>query len=191
MSSSKLLCKVEECCVVVIDPQEKLAAAMPAKVIERLRRNTCLLLKAAAELDVPVLATCQYSQGLGPIMPEISGALPVGCTPIEKTQFSCAQVTGFMEGLKSLGRRQVVLCGMEAHVCIMQTAFDLSEQGYECFIVFDATCSISRENYENALSRIRQAEHAVIDTESVLFEWLRGRDHPGFKNVFQLLRERS
>lgn len=189
MSSSKLLCIAEECCVVVIDPQERLAAAMPKKVVDRLRRNTCLLLKAAVRLRVPVLATCQYPAGLGPIIPEINSLLPTDTAPIEKTQFSCAMVPAFIERLKALGRRQLVICGMEAHVCITQTVFDLSAQGHECFVVSDATCSISRENYENALHRIRQANHAVIDTESVVFEWLRGKDHPDFKAVSQLLRD--
>lgn len=189
MSSSKLLCTANECCVVVIDPQERLAAAMPPKVVDRLRRNICLLLRVAAELRVPVLATCQYPAGLGPIIPEINNLLPMDTTTTEKTEFSCAAVPAFMERLKVLERRQLVICGMEAHVCVMQTTFDLSEQGYECFVVSDATCSISRESYENALHRVRHADHAITDTESVVFEWLRGKEHPAFKVISQLLRD--
>lgn len=190
MSTLGKLCQLDECCLVVIDPQERLAAAIPAKVVERMRRNVMLLLKAAGKLQVPVLATSQYPAGLGPWMPELSRLLPDGCVPIEKTQFSCAAAPEFLERLQTLGRRQVILCGMEAHVCVLQTAFELDDRGYACFIVCDATCSIARENYDNALSRIHQAGHAILSAESVLFEWLRDKEHPRFREIAQLLKER-
>ncbi len=185
------LCEQTKSCVVVIDPQEKLAAAMPTKVMERMRRSCLLLIRAAAELQVPILATCQYPQGLGPLLPELARALPEHCPRLEKDCFSCAALPEFMRQLRATGRRQLILCGMETHVCILQTAFELGEQGYQCFVAADATCSISRENYENALYRLRQGGHTVIDSESVLFEWLRSKEHPGFKALTALLKTRN
>ena len=182
------LCAETESCLVVIDPQEGLAAALPTRVLERMLRNCLLLIRAAVELQVPILATCQYPRGLGALLPEIDQALPEHCPRLEKECFSCAALPGFMQHLQATGRRQLILCGVETHICVLQSAFELGQQDYQCFVVADAACSISRENYENALYRIRQGGHTVIDTEAVLFEWLRSKEHPSFKAITALLK---
>jgi nicotinamidase-related amidase len=186
-SSKPSLCDVQQSLLVVIDIQPKLGAAMPTKVMNRVIQNTGLLLQSAAKLAVPVIASTQYPQGLGPLDPAVLAHLPENTRHIEKTCFSCASAEGFYDALRSQQRSQVILVGMEAHVCVLQTAFDLQTQGYEVFVVEDAVCSRKLENYQNALIRIHQVGMSIISTESVMFEWLRDARHEQFKDIVALL----
>ena len=182
------LCDAGGSALVVVDIQSRLTAAMPAKVLARLQRNVTLLLEAAQKLRVPVFASEQNPQGLGSLEPDIVKLLPEGSRRYAKTAFSLAADAGFLKELESSGRRQVILAGMEAHVCILQTALELQAAGYEVFVVADAICSRHRESYETALARIRQAGVIVNDAESVLFEWLRDSRHEQFKPLQSLIR---
>ena len=188
MNITSLLCKADDSCLLVIDIQSRLTAAMPGKVLDRLKRNTILLINAARTLSVPVLATQQYPQGLGPIEPQISEALPSDCRHFEKTCFSCAAAGDFMQELTHLGKKQIILTGIEAHVCVLQTAMDLHHEKYDVFVVNDAVCSRHRENYENALQRLQQAGVSICNTESVIFEWLRDSRHEHFKTISALIK---
>jgi len=188
MTTTNLLCKADDSCLLVIDIQSRLAAAMPDKVLDRLKRNTILLINAARTLSVPVLATQQYPQGLGPIDPEISEALPPDCRHFEKTCFSCASSENFMQELTRMGKKQIILTGIEAHVCVLQTALDLLTAKYDVFVVNDAVSSRHRENYENALQRLQQAGVSICNTESVIFEWVRDSRHEHFKTISALLK---
>jgi len=161
---------------------------MPGKVLDRLKKNSALLIRTAGLLSVPVLATQQYPQGLGPIDPQISEALPSDCRYFEKTCFSCASAGNFMQELTKLGKKQIVLAGIEAHVCVLQTAMDLKHAGYDIFVVSDAICSRQRENYENALQRLQQAGITTCNTESVIFEWLRDSRHEHFKTIAAMIK---
>ncbi len=185
---NQYLCDRDDSVVVMIDIQPRLTVVMPSKVLARLQRNSGLLLRAAGQMDIPVIATEQYPQGLGKIEDEILKLMPDGGTCIEKTCFSCTGVENFMTTLKATGRKQVILLGMEAHVCVYQTAVELLQQGYATFVVIDGVCSRQRENYETGIARLRQAGVIVCDTESVLFEWLRDSKHPDFKLISSLLR---
>lgn len=182
------LCDAADAVLMVIDMQVRLTAAMPAKVLARLQRNTGLLIRSAAELGIPVFASEQYPEGLGQIEPEILKLLPDGAGRYEKTGFSCALAPRFMEDLERTGRKQAVLIGMEAHVCVLQTAFDLRDAGYAVSVVSDAVCSRHRENYETALARLRHAGVDICDAESVVFEWLRDARHEQFKALHKLVR---
>ena len=165
--------------LVVIDIQERLAAVMPAR--ESLVRSTGILLEAAGRLNVPVIVTEQYTKGLGPTVAEVTAKIPEGASRIEKMCFSGASVvTG--------NRNQIVLAGMEAHVCVLQTAIELAASGREVFVVADAVCSRSQANYSNALDRMRAAGITVTNTESVLFEWLRDAGHEHFRALSKLIR---
>ncbi len=183
-----LICNARSSCLVVVDIQQSLAAAMPHRVLERLLRSSSLLMRGAARLSVPMLATLQYPKGLGPLVTKLEGLLPKDAPRLEKTAFSVTVAEGFCERLESLGRRQVILVGMEAHVCILQSALQLQERGYQVFVVGDAICSRIRENYENSLLRLRAAGVCITTTESVLFEWLRDAGHEAFKDIAQLVR---
>ncbi len=174
--------------LLVVDIQEKLGAAMPEKVLQRVVRNVVLLLNAAALLEIPVTASEQYPKGLGPTDPRIAQSLPPAGRRLEKTCFSCVGAAGFEPVLVDAGRPQVVVVGMEAHVCVLQTAIDLAAAGMQPFVVEDAMCSRRLENYQNALARLRQAGIMVTNAESVIFEWLRDARHDQFKAVSALLR---
>jgi len=182
------LCEAGNSVLVVVDIQSRLTAAMPAKVLARLQRNVTLLLQAAQRLRIPVFASEQNPQGLGPLEPDIVRLLPEGSKRYAKTAFSLAGDPEFPKDLKATGRRQVILTGMEAHICILQTALELEAAGYESFVVADAVCSRHRESYETALARIRQAGVTICDAESVLFEWLRDSRHEQFKPLQSLIR---
>jgi len=188
LQKNQYLCDSNDSVLVIIDIQPKLTAVMPTKVLARLQRNSTLLLKTAGQLKIPVIATEQYPSGLGKIEDEILKLMPDGSTCIQKTCFSCADADNFLETLTDSGRKQVILLGMEAHICVYQTAVDLLQQGYAVFVVIDGVCSRQRENYEVALLRLRQAGVVTCDTESVIFEWLRDAQHPDFKFISSLLR---
>lgn len=174
--------------LVIMDIQTGLTSVMPMKVLARLQRNTGLLLRAAKALGVPVLASEQYPDGLGELEPDIVRLLPEGARRYRRTVFSLAGVPGFMSDLAALGKRQVVLCGMEAHICVLQTAMDLVRAGYETFLVSDGVCSRQRESYEIALARLRDGGTVITDAEAVLYEWLGDAKHPGFHSLQSLVR---
>lgn len=187
-SVDNLLCVAGNSCLLVIDIQTRLTAAMPGKVLERLKRNTVMITKSATLLSIPVIATQQYPQGLGPLVPEISEALTGACRKFDKTCFSCAAADGFMQALEQTGRKQIIITGLEAHVCVLQTAIELLAAGYHVFVVADAICSRQRENYENAIQRLQQSGAILCNTESVMFEWLKDARHEHFKAIAGMLR---
>lgn len=182
------LCHAGDSLLLIVDVQEKLTAVMPDKVVNRLRRNAGLLLQTAGMLDIPVIATEQYPRGLGKLEEALTSLLPQGSSLYEKTGFSCLAAEGLSGRLADSGRKQVILTGVEAHICVVQSALELKAQGYEVFVVGDAVCSRNRENYENSLQRLRHAGINVIDTESVLFEWVRDSKHEHFKMVSGLVQ---
>jgi isochorismate hydrolase len=185
---SRAKCSAEDALLVVIDLQQRLGDAMPAKVLNRLLLNTTLLTRSAGLLGIPVIKTEQYPQGLGPTHRTAEAALPPGTPGFEKLCFSCWDAEAVRTALTAAGRRQMVLVGMEAHVCVLQTALDLAAAGFETFVVEDAVCSRRLENYQNALDRLRQCGVQVVSAESVVFEWMRAASHPHFKTVQALLR---
>jgi nicotinamidase-related amidase len=172
----------------VVDTQTKLAAAMPPAERDEVVHNTAILLQAASLLSVPVLLTEQYPKGLGRTEAALIQHLPPATPVIEKTCFSCCGAADFMEAVRHNRRNQIILAGMEAHVCVLQTALGLSAQGLQIFVVEDAVCSRRSENKTNALARLRQAGIVVTNTESVLFEWLRDANHEHFKTISAFIR---
>lgn len=178
MSQYKLA-RAADSALIVIDLQERLAAAMPAR--GPVVRATGILLEAAALLEIPVLVTEQYPKGLGRTVEDVALKLPKGSTRIEKTCFSASAAL-------ALTRPQVVLAGMEAHVCVLQTAVELAAAGREVFVVADAVCSRTEANYSNALARLQSAGIIVTNTESVIFEWLRDSAHAHFRALSRLIR---
>lgn len=186
--NNPLLCNREDTVLVLIDIQERLSDAMPDKVIARVKRKSGVLLIAADKLGIPVMVTEQYPKGLGPLDSGIAQLLPKATTRFEKTCFSCTGADGFSQQLEQTGRRQVVLTGMESHVCVLQTAMDLRNSGYQVFIATDAVCSRHREEYESSLLRMSQAGVITTYTESILFEWLQDATQEHFKTLSALIR---
>ncbi|MGH8582043.1 MAG: isochorismatase family protein [Gammaproteobacteria bacterium] len=181
------LCQAAASQLVVIDIQTKLGAVMPAEVLARVLEKAGVLLKAGTLLGIPVHVTEQYPRGLGPLEPSLAALLPSGARRFGKTCFSCADAEGFLPALHSAQRSQVFLIGMEAHVCVLQTAFDLRERGIQVRVVEDAICSRRQDNYRNAVARMQRAGIDLISAESVLFEWLRDARHEHFKAIAALL----
>ena len=182
-----LTCDADSSVLVVVDIQTKLTGVMPVKVLARLQRYTGILIKSANILKIPVFVTEQYPKGLGKLEQDIAVLLANDARRYEKTSFSCAGAAGFEEDLSGTGRKQIVLVGMEAHVCVLQTAMDLQSLGYQIYVVAEAVCSRHRESYETALNRMRQAGVIIVNAESVLFEWLRDAKNPEFKAVQSLV----
>lgn len=175
-----MLIKAAASAFVVIDMQQRLVPAMLAPA--RTLKNATLLIEAARELDVPVFLTEQYPAGLGKSMEDIATAA-AGCPVFEKVHFSCMEDRVFAEALAALQRRQIVLAGMEAHICVVQTAASLLEAGYEVFVVSDATAARSAASEEACLQRLNAAGVGIVTTEMVVFEWLGKAGTPSFKKL--------
>ncbi|HKJ08245.1 MAG TPA: hydrolase [Gammaproteobacteria bacterium] len=174
--------------LVVIDVQQRLAGAMGSEDRARVLRNAAILLQTAGTLQVPVIATQQYPKGLGPTEPDVADHLPAQAVRLDKTVFSCCRADGFNAAVSATGRSQVVLAGMETHVCVLQTALELHAQGHQVFVVEDACCSRDPANASNAARRLRHAGVIVTNTESVVFEWLGDARHEAFKALSALVR---
>ena len=182
-----MLIRAAESCLIVIDMQERLVPAMqaPARTI----RNARVLIAAAAELGVPVLLTEQYPKGLGPTVPELARAAEAaGAAILPKMHFSCMEEPGFAAAFRATGRRQAVIAGMEAHICVMQTAVSLMEQGHEVFVVTDATSSRTLESEKACLDRLQACGAGIVTTEMVVFEWLGQAGTPAFKALLPLIK---
>lgn len=171
--------------LLLVDVQDRLLPAMAEPA--RLLRNAGILLKAAARLGVPVLASEQYPKGLGHTVPELADLLPAGSV-MEKVAFSCVGEAGPTDRIASLGRKQAVICGIEAHVCVLQTAIGLASKGYEVFVVGDAVSSRTAMSVETALARFHKTDIQVVTTEMVAFEWLGRAATDEFKDISRLIR---
>ena len=182
------LCNADNSALIVVDIQERLVAAMPAEVVDAMSRTCTLLLDVAAILGIPVVCSEQYPQGLGRTITFIEEHVPAAYARVEKTCFSCAGDAAFRGAIESSGRDQVVLAGMESHVCILQTALELSQHGKEVFVVEDAVCARSKLNHENAIERMRRDAIVITNAESVIFEWLRNSRHGHFREISALLK---
>lgn len=164
--------------LVLIDVQEKLVPAI-FKSDELVKRCEWLL-KLATRLDVPVLASEQYSKGLAATVAPLRTYLNVdNC--IEKVHFSCMQEPSYIQRLQELNKKQLVLIGMEAHVCVLQTALDMHEAGYEVFVVVDAVSSRSEHDLKYGLKRMKHDGIHLVTAEMVFFEWVRMAGTPEFK----------
>ena len=173
--------------VVVVDVQDKLLAKVPTG--PTLVRNAGFILDAANLLDVPAVATEQYPKGLGPTTAEIARRLTGAVPP--KTAFSCCGAAGFLHSLRELGRPNVVLVGMETHVCVLHTALDLLEAGFTIFVPVDAVASRHAIDHDTALRRLERTGVVPTTAEAVAFEWVGDASHPQFKAVSRLVVERA
>lgn len=178
--SPELLAR-EGCALLVIDVQEKLVPAIPGrtKLIWNIRR----LCEGAALLNVPISVSEQYPQGLGPTIAELR-ELPGMPAVVTKTMFSCRECTGLL----GAGIRNVLLCGIETHVCVLQTALDLLHAGVRPWVAVDAVASRGGLDHEIALRRMERAGVGLLTVESALFEWCERAGTPEFKGISALVR---
>jgi nicotinamidase-related amidase len=177
--------KTKQTALLIIDIQEKISAVMLDR--EFLLKNTVKLIKGCRLLDVPIFITEQYPKGLGPTEKEIVEAL--GDTlPMQKMTFTCCGAEELLPALKKKAIKQVVIAGIEAHVCVQQTALDLLACGYQVHILRDAVSSRRTTDAETALARLQNAGAVISTTEAALFELLERAGTPQFKEVSQLVK---
>jgi nicotinamidase-related amidase len=176
---------IQNSTLVLIDVQGKLAQLMHDK--ERLFVNLQIVVKGARLLGVPILWCEQNPRALGPTIPELVENLS-GLSPIEKMNFSCCGDPAFDAALHKVQRSQTILCGIESHVCVYQTAADLKDKGFEVAVVADAVSSRSPDNRQIALSRMQSEGICLTSTEMLLFEWMKTAKHGQFKDIAKLVR---
>ncbi len=186
MAHTNLMCNAGTSQLAFIDIQARLQAAMSTDAMNEVVKNCNTLALAANLLEVPVLLTEQYPQGLGNTVPELSTLLPA-IKPIEKISFSCMAEPKFSRQL-TMDRPQIILAGMEAHICVLQTALDLVNSGKQVFIAEDAIISRNPANKANALARMREAGCIISNTESIVFEWLGKAKGDAFKAISKLVK---
>jgi nicotinamidase-related amidase len=178
----------DQSALVVIDVQERLFPAMDADHREEVMRNLKVLAATAQRLELPTLATEQYPKGLGHTLPEMKAALPAGLEPMEKVAFSCWAVESFRTRLAASGKRQILLGGIEAHVCVLMSALDLLAAGFAVHVVADAVTSRTQANWRLAMDYLRQAGAVVTTTETALFQLLGQADSDAFRELARLIR---
>ncbi|MCH2126452.1 MAG: hydrolase [Pirellulaceae bacterium] len=172
--------------LLVIDIQEKLIGKI--ENAKRLVWNVRRLLDGAGELGLKILATEQYPKGLGPMLSELAEGIPQ--IP-SKMMFSCRGCPETIEQIAGCGAHKVLLCGIETHVCVQQTAFDLMASGYRVYLAADAVGSRFRMDHELALQRMESSGVTVTTTEAALFEWCEVAGTPEFKRISRIVREPS
>lgn len=170
----------------VIDIQERLIKAMNEEVLGKVTANTARLIKGANVLGLKTLCTQQYTKGLGATIPELKELLKD--EHIEKTDFSCCGEQSFVDALKNSGVKNVVLCGMETHVCVLQTALDLLNAGFGVHVAADAVCSRSKFNWHTGLNFMSKAGAVVTVTETVLFQLVKRAGTPEFKEISNIVK---
>jgi nicotinamidase-related amidase len=199
------LLAAEQSVLVLVDIQERLMPVIAGVVGgdsvggDRVVQNSALLVQAAQILGVPVLATTQYATRLGGLVEPLASLLP-SISPYDKMTFSAAQNAPFCDGLASVTdglasvtvekkqRKQIVLCGVETHICILQTAADLLAMGYQVYVCLDATGSRTSEKHQAGVDRLHGLGIACPPAESVLYEWLQQAGTPEFKQILPLVK---
>ncbi len=184
---SRFIPDPEQAVLVVVDIQKRLVPAMSEKVWEKVLRNIEILIKGSREFDIPVILLEQYPEGLGRTVDEIRDLL-LGLEPIKKVAFNCCAVPEFVESLKSISRRDVILCGMETHICILQSALGLLEMDHRVFVAADTVCSRAKHNWEFGLSLMRDAGVTIGTTEIILFLLSRSADTERFIKISRLVK---
>lgn len=180
-----MLLAAADACLLVVDIQDKLLPAVHER--DALVANAAVLLKAAAALGVPVLASEQYPQGIGHTVAPVAALLPEGAV-VKKVHFSCLADAGFAQRFAALGRRQAVVIGLEAHVCVLQTAEQILAAGHEVFVVADAVSSRAQASHALALRRLEADGARIVTTEMVVFEWLGQAGTPVFRELSRLIK---
>jgi len=175
----------ENCCLAVVDVQGKLAQLMHNK--EELFKNIRTLIQAAQMLEMPILWCQQVPNALGPTVPEVAELL-TDIEPINKAAFSCCGADQFRDKLRTMRRNQILLCGIESHVCVYQTAVDLLAKGLVVNVVADAISSRTHENKQIGIERMAASGAAITCVEMALFELLRTAEHPKFRQIAKLIK---
>lgn len=180
------LLRQEDTQLVVTDVQESLLKGIWER--DALVRNILLLVEAARVLRLPVVPTVQNAERLGATIPELAKRFPTHCVPFDKMCFSSAEDDAFLSELSRNGRRQALLCGVEAHICICQTALDLVTLGYQVQVAADAVSSRTESNWRVGLDRMQQAGVLITSAETAIYELLGEAGTPEFREILALVK---
>lgn len=181
-----LLLERDNAMLLLIDVQERLAQAMPPEALAQVLRNAAVLIKAAVRLGLPVVASEQYVKGLGSTVPELRALLPDA--PLEKLEFSCGSNKPLARQILKAGRSQVIVAGMETHVCVFQTVRDLLRGDLAVFVPQDAVVSRTEANRAVGLRLCEKSGATLTSTETVLFDLLGVAGTPEFKELAPLIK---
>lgn len=179
------LLRENDCLIMIIDVQEKLVASVFDKTIVS---KVSKLAQSAKIMNIPAVLSEQYPKGLGNTDSSVSDNLPEQTFICEKTSFSLLRESGVLEKLKFYGKKQVVICGIETHICVYQTAVELLEAGFEVIVMADGCSSRKESEYRTGIELMKLAGARIATLEVVLFELLRGAKHPKFKEVQALIK---
>lgn len=171
--------------LLIIDIQDRLVAALEKDTIVS---KASKLTAAAKILGIPVIVSEQYPKGLGHTVEAVSEQLSDSTEVIEKTSFSLLQEDGFLEKIKSYNKKQIIICGIEAHICVHQTTADLIQEGFEVIVAKDVCASRNKYEFLQGIEAMQANGAKISCLEIILFEWLRGAKHPKFKEVQALIK---
>ncbi len=179
--------RVEDCVLAVVDIQERLLPPIYEK--ERLVKNSQLLVRLAGLLSLPVVVSTQYAKGLGPTVPDILSLLPAGTNPVDKLEFGCFGNGEFCSAISVLsGRNTLLVCGMETHICVMQTVLGALNQGMKVHVAADAVSSRTKLNWRLGLERMSAAGAVMSSTEMMMYELMGKSGTSVFKEMLQHLK---
>lgn len=178
----------QDVAVVVIDIQEKLVNMLKDDVSEQIKEKSKKLISAAKTLGIDVLVTQQYSKGLGETIEPLKEILKEDFLPFEKTYFDALLEEDFLAKVKGLNKKQIVICGIESHICVYQTAKHLMQMGFEVVVAKDVCASRNKFEFKCAMDLLRQEGAKVSCLEIILFDWLGGAKNPKFKEVQALIK---
>lgn len=185
---NRLLLPREGTVLVLVDVQERLTLAMPAPVWREVQKNIRLLLEACHIMDIPIIVTEQYRQGLGATVQDLHG--PWYDAVISKTSFSCCEVETFPILLKEKHARQILMVGMESHVCVYQSTVSLLRQNYPVHLATDAICARHKKDHQIAMYNASQAGATLTTVEIALFQMLKNSNVPEFREISALIKKR-
>jgi nicotinamidase-related amidase len=177
---------VEDSILVIIDVQDRLVGA--SKYGNEIAENMTKLAKAADILNVPTIVTEQYPKGLGSTVENLKNSLAQSTFITEKTSFSAMQEPQFAQEIKTLNKKQIVIGGIETHICVLQTAAELIKEGYEVYVIKDACASRKKDEYKTGIELLKQYGAKISCVEITLFEWLKTSKHPDFKSIQALIK---
>ena len=175
----------ENSLLLIIDVQEKLVKALDKDVIIKKVFN---LTKAAKLLSIPVVVTEQYPKGLGSTVESVAEELPENTSVFEKVSFNALDTEGVLDKIKSYGKKQIVICGIETHICVHQTAAALLREGFQVHVIKDACASRNKYEFKQGIERMEANGATISCVEIALFEWLQSAKHPCFKEVQSLIK---
>ena len=186
MNQKPLFLNKDQACFLLIDLQQRFIPAMEQSEYELIRKNIIILSQAAKILNIPLLYTQQYTKGLGNTDPLILSH--IDGEHIEKNCFSCYGEDCFIESIEKTGRKQILIAGIETHICVLQTALDLLEKGYDVMVLEDAVMSRTSRNKKTALDYLAQSGAWIGCLELALFQILKKSGSPEFKEISSLIK---